>query len=675
MGILGVKLSKKANLKDIKKQYEIAKGKLSIMQKYRPETRERFRDVLTAQDNVLIPTYPFEEDRLYDLALHSDALRIGLNALNNRIFRRGFKVISKMNEPNLVQEAELNQLQKRINQNKQSIKTLSEQFEWDLDVMDNAFLIAIKDYYFDFSGKIIDKLTTTKEIIRASPTKIRLIADFQGNLGVTPEGKKLYCSPDNRSQIYDEQQAENLGFYDPTTKKEMRQVFFRAEREQGQFIYYFEEEVFYTNKHNPSLLYGYSLIFACWMKVLTLIYMDRFLMNAYRRGRPPRGLLTIGTTNFQSLKKAWEELKSKAREDPHSIEPLAYEIGQNNRGGSVNWIDLMKPLTEMQYIESRNEFRRSILALWGIMPLFAGDVASSGGLNNEGEQITVSDIAVEKGQKIFNDEVYPWILSQFGITDYELILQEPEEQDELEDTKVLQVKIDNAQKMRQMGFDITYFPKEKDFEFSEKPTEPMQGQQPFSPFNQSEFMDLSKEIKKQESPVIKGIADLVKYEKSLINKSDNFFNKDLEDVLIERITKLIWAKTFEGLSLEKSNKVKELIINGITENKSLNDVIKGITKLGVSKRQAEMIARTESANIQNDVREELFKDLKVEKVFWQIAHDNRVSDVCKTIHERTKQGVSIAKLKEIAHKTAKEFGLKPRSWVMHPMERSTIGII
>ena len=672
-------INKNSSLKDIKKQAEIVKGKISVMEKYRPDTRGRFKDVLAAQNNVLIPIYPLEEDTLYDLALHSDTLRIGLNALRNRIFRRGLKIVSKIENPALVQEVELNRLKENINENKQSLITLSEQFEWDLDVQDNAFLISIKEYYFDFEGNIINDFTNTKEIIRANPVKMRLISDFQGNLGITTDGKKLYCSPDDRTKTFTEEQAEANGFYNPHTGKELRQVFFRAEKEQGQYIYYFKDEVFFDSKHNPGLTYGYSNIFACWQKVLTLMYMDRFLMNAYRKGRPPRGLLTIGTTNFQSLKKAWEELKSKVREDPHAIEPLAYEIGQNNRGGSVNWIDLMKPLTEMQYTESRNEMRRSILALWGIMPLFAGDVATSGGLNVESEQITISDIAVERGQKMFNEKVFPWILKQFGITDYEIRLEEPEEQDELEDSKILQVKIDNAQKMRQMGFELEYYPKEKDFEFSEKPTQEMQpsGQQPFIPFNQSESIDisyfgeLSKEIKKQESTPIKEISDIIKFEKSLIKEIDKYFNKDLESILIERLTKLIWNKTFEGLSLEKSNQVKKVIIEGITKSKSLNEVVKGITELGIDKIKAETIARTESANIQNTARVEMFKELKVDKVKWVGPDDNRTSDICNDIKEKTKNGVTLEELKRIIKQEAKKYGVEARDFIAHPNERHT----
>jgi len=90
----------------------------------------------------------------------------------------------------------------------------------------------------------------------------------------------------------------------------------------------------------------------------------------------------------------------------------------------------------MQFIEMRNEFRRQIGALYGVMPLFQADVSTSGGLNNEGLQITVTNEAIEDGQAVFNDDYYPWVCDQLGITDYHIELNPHEEQDEIHDEEV-----------------------------------------------------------------------------------------------------------------------------------------------------------------------------------------------------------------------------------------------
>lgn len=655
MGALGFTVEKTDSLSQIKTKYLQIQKKLIGLQKYRP-TSDTIQG-LQRQDEVLVPLLPFEENFLYDLALHSDVLRTSLNVLRNRLFRRGFKIEQKMDIADEVQKVKVEMLINKINRNGQGLATMLKPFEWDLNVQDNACLVAIKDYYFNYYGQIIDNMTVTQEIVRGSPLKVRIISDLQGNRGVNPDGKKLFVCPANRGQVYNENEAERYDYIDPQTGKEMRPAFYRGEIGNGEYVYYMEDEVFYTSKYNPTLTYGYSIIFAIWQKVVSLIQQDKYILDAYKKGRPPRGLLTIATSNYESAKKGWEYLKAEARKDPHAINPLLYE--SQGQGQAAQWIDLMRPLTEMQYIEGRDEMRRSILAIYGLMPMMGGDVQSSGGLNNETSQIEVSDIAIEEGQKIYNEKVLPWILKQFGITDWYVILQEPEEQDELEDQQILQSKIDNAQKMSQMGFVVQYFPEEKTFEFSEQATMPMQNQ-PFMNFGKSDI---------RKNRVLK----LFEKEKQLIG--DKAINKDIQEDLINKLKDSIWNKTFDGLSKQKSDAVKDVIVNGLIENIALNDIVERIVKIGVDKKQAELIARTEQTAIQNDAREIIFNELDIKLVKWIGPDDNRTSDVCKEITKLTKNGVTLEQLKKIIKDVSAKHGLEARDYVAHPNERHTIGIL
>jgi len=140
--------------------------------------------------------------------------------------------------------------------------------------------------------------------------------------------------------------------------------------------------------------------------------------------------------NLSVLKAIWQSLKEEAKKDPHSISPMILE-NKEGVGKAVEWINLMNPLQDMQFIESRNEMRRQIGAIYGVMPLFSGDISQAGGLNNESQQLTVTNRSVELGQKIYNEKVFPWILKQFKINTYELELLEPEEKDEIKDEKTM----------------------------------------------------------------------------------------------------------------------------------------------------------------------------------------------------------------------------------------------
>jgi len=678
MGILGISLSKTDNLKQIHKKMNAAQDKMLLSEKYRPLSNERNRQVF-GTDNVLIPLLPFEEEYLYQLALDSDTLRTGLNTLRRMLFRRGIEVEAKVSEPDQVQEAAVTQIIKRINNNKQGLLTLGKQFEWDLNVQDNAYLLAIKSYYFDFDGKIIDPLTKTSEIIRASPIRMRKISDEKGNMGVTPDGKKLYVCPTDRKTTYTEQQAENTNFYSPKTGHELRQVFYRGEEGNGDYIYYYDDEVFYTAKHNPSLIYGYSPIFAIWQKIVSIIQQDRYIRTAYQHSRNPKGLLLINAVNHASIKKSWEELREKARENPHDINPLLYE-GPQKSGQTATWIDLMKPLTEMQYTEGRNEMRRSILAIYGMMPIMGGDIETGGGLNNESEQITVSNMAIEEAQKIYNEEVFPWILKQFGITDYEILLREPQEKDELETEKLWEAKIQNATQMRQMGFEVTYIPKERDFKYSEESVEPLSPS--IIPMGDFKSLSKKKEVEDQQSDEDaskKKTSEILQLEKALLGpKLQKFLNKDLEDEIINRLKKIIWDKNFEGVSKEKSDAIRDVIIDGVIQNLTTNQVTNKIVSLGIDKTQAETIARSEQMRIQSNAREEMFReftDSEEKQFFWEIAKDNRVSELCKEVNKRTKKGVTLSELKRIAQEVAREFGMEPQGFSLHPNERSAPGIL
>ena len=59
------------------------------------------------------------------------------------------------------------------------------------------------------------------------------------------------------------------------------------------------------------------------------------------------------------------------------------------------------------------------------------DNTTSGGLNNEGMQILVTNRAVQMAQNVYNNYVFPFLIKQFGITDWNLKLPPSEEEDEI----------------------------------------------------------------------------------------------------------------------------------------------------------------------------------------------------------------------------------------------------
>ena len=435
-----------------------------------------------------IPNYRVQSHSFERLAFQSDIFMISINALRNRIFKRGFNITQLTAEPS-EQAERLNSLMKRINKNNQSAKDLLKMFDQDLNIFDDGYLIALNDYIFDLNGDIMGK--DTQEIIRASPTVMAIIADSEGRFGYLPDGKRVFVSLTNRTNLVTEVQAKAKGYLDKNGLK-LQPAYYKSisySGEKTQELYYIPGEVLHLSAHNPTMTYGISPIMSIWMKMVTLIEQDRFLLLNYQKGRPPRGILSISTTNFASTKTSWETMKEESRKDPHAINPILLE-GKEGKG-KVEWIPLMQPLADMQFTESRNEMRRSIGAMYGVMPLFSGDLSEGGGLNNEGLQINVTNQAVEERQLIYNEKAFPWILEQFNITDYEIELEEPEEKDEVIEGKLFGIKIDNAVKMSQMGFDISYDKEGEEFSYSEQAVTPADT---FSPFGQSAETNIGKQF-------------------------------------------------------------------------------------------------------------------------------------------------------------------------------------
>ena len=712
MKVFGLEILKGGEVSAIQKSYSEIKKKLKEYEQLRPGVGE-FPGINVSQDGVQIPRYFIDEPDIYQLALDSDILRTVIVTIRDGVFRRGIEV--KEIKENPVQLQLINNIKKKINSNNQTIFDVLKRFEFDLGAIDDGYLIRIFDYYFDGEGEVMMK--EPKEIIRASPLKMRLIADYAGRRGHTDEGKKVYVSLTNRHVLIKEDQAKQNGFKDDKGRK-LHLACYRGEvGRDGKFIYYTGDEVLHLSKYNPTMLYGYPNTLSIYMKIITLMQMDRFLMTNYQRGRSPRGFLAIRGTNFESLKAAWETLKEETRKDPHSINPMLIQ-DDKGRGSIAEFVDLMKPLTEMQYIESRNEMRRQIGALYGVMPLFSGDIQTSGGLNNESMQMSVTNRALEESQKLYNEKVFPWILEFFGITDYQIVLAEPEERDEIEDVKRVAFKVDNAMKMSQMGFDVTWNAEEEMFEFSDKPTkEPLDlsasflpGQNQQSDFagtptksiasgtytpNVNDFLEIDDIINLSDISIGHELDDFLDasevinkgYLREKVSKASevvmNQIKKEIGKFEIKKqgedfitfITSALWAKQFENLTKVQSNNVKDVLVDSIIKNATLGETIKKIQGLGINKDQAEVIVQTEQQALQNSIREYNFNNIEGSEDFvykWIGPQDVRTSDICEAIKKRSLKGVSLSELRKMVKQESIRGGSDgSREWTPHVNCRHT----
>jgi hypothetical protein len=437
------------------------------------------------EKGIQIPQLPVLIQDIYQLAQLSGVLRTIHFNLKQEIFRKGFtwlpnfavkckscgkeykKTVEKCDcggEVRLPDKNQLDAFEKfmaKANENKQTFLDVCKECELDLEIIDDAYLIILKEYMVDDEGVQYEKI---KEIIRGDPVLFRIVGDKYGNLG----GKYFVCLE------HREVAQPEAGTCPICNKPLFDAIYVSTESDENPQQYYVEGEIIHVSKYNPSLLYGWSPILSIWKETSTLLNMVNYVNEYYRHMRAPKGIVIAHTSNPDAVYKKWDEIREKIKDDPFYTPLLAIETDEGSSEGKLEFVQFSNPLQEMQYIQAKDDLRQRMSALYGVTNILMADSAGMGGLNNEGLQIKVTDRAVEVGQAVWEINVYPRLMSMFGITDYCLELLPNEEVDNEKEMNLKLQKVQEAQMMVNMGFDVK-LDVDGEFEFSGEAKKPEEG--------------------------------------------------------------------------------------------------------------------------------------------------------------------------------------------------------
>ena len=438
-------------------------GNLLRRQTPTPQDRKVFNPGIQEKDTSYLITSPI----VYHIAQSSVIVRTCTTQLKNEIFRRGYiweekfaykcrdcgnkheTPVEQCNDCGSVSLAkpDKNQLKYAkkflkgyVNDSDQMFVDILKELEDDLNIMDDAYIMLVKEYYLDNMGKI--RMHKIKEIYRGDPVTMHIYTDEvgeKGNAGFTCIKHRDFIDDNPVGLCQDCGQSLHPVYY--------------VNRCNGEEQYYLKGEVLHFSKYNPSRLYGLSPILTLWNHITTLIAMENYVNSSYAKARMPRGLLAVQTRNIDSMKSFWRGVKEKMEQDPHFIPVMGIEA--ENGKGSIEWIKFMDSLKEMDYIQVKDDLRDRISGFYGVSKVFMSDNSASGGLNNEGMQILVTNRAVEMAQTIWNHYVLPFIIEQFGIVDWELRLPPSEEEDEIAKLRKREIEVNIAASIKNLGFDIS----------------------------------------------------------------------------------------------------------------------------------------------------------------------------------------------------------------------------
>lgn len=399
----------------------------------------------------------------YMLSFYSDVLTTIHLALRRETFRNGFELVdaesadseNQTGEQGYSNESahkEFLKWSKDVNENGQSMKDVLKECEDDLNTTDDMFLGFMNDYGFNANGEIVDfKLN---EMIRLHPALMEFVVNKQEIPGFDDEGNEILACPVHRTEVHALNPDAPETHRCPKCQKKMYRVHFRHHGSPDK--YYFKKEIFHMSRYRPSKTKGFSPINTIWIKQQTLRGQDEYIYELYQGKRPPKSMLIFNTSNQDTLKKAWKAMLEKAKENRHLPAILGLENNQPGSKQVAQFFDFMRSLDELNFIDQRNEYRNAIGAVYGVSPIWQNDVSASGGLNNEGMQITVSNRTIESNQSDYNDKCLPAILEAKGLKNSILKCRPSEEQDEMAKHERAGKSLENGEKAVKLGLKARY---------------------------------------------------------------------------------------------------------------------------------------------------------------------------------------------------------------------------
>lgn len=446
-------------------------GLLDVFKALRPNRNHTLKSVSELLDRAaastqntssgsqeVYPEYRYGYDQLWEISQNSDVLRITHQAIVREILRKGFDLTEAEDStdsslpatPTLV-TANADQILKKLqnlNANRQDVMDVLEELERDYEVYDDNYLYFRKRYAFNPLGEIIPEQTELQEVLRADPRAMGLVMNNYDEPAMDNDGNPLSFCPEHRDTLLTSR--ENCG----RCGKQTLPACFVYSGRHGK-VYYSDSEMMHDSKYWPSKRLGTSPIISIWMKVRTLLYMDKYIMQMYDGQRPPKSILAFKSMNPEAVQKSIDAGLQRMKQDPHF--PLTIGIPNSDSGKEfIQFVDLMRSLQDLQHTEVRNELRSQVGAVYGVEPIYQNDVSTGGGLNNEGLQITVTNRAVEWGQRQFNRKILPRLLEELGGHGLRLTLQPSEEQDEQARMNRQRMALENARMASELGLQVEW---------------------------------------------------------------------------------------------------------------------------------------------------------------------------------------------------------------------------
>ena len=366
-------------------------------------------------------------------------IRSPLGHITSEVFRRGVKILPKVENPSMEEKKRLEKLILDCNIFDQTLEEVFRQFHYDVNSIDDGFIYLVKEYTSDENNKLTSRV---KEIRRLNPALVEFDLDTAG----LPKNAHFIC-PMHREEVSEKPGKCDTSGCSHTLWPAMYKYYHR-----NQHVYLFDGEVIHVSKFSPSETYGWSPILTIFEKALTLIGMDKNIYRYFFERKMPASMVMVTTDDPESLRRERAHIAAQTRIDPNYI-PMVAVSSRNNRG-RVDMVRLFHTLQEMDYLPVRQEIRERVAAMWGVTPAWQGTPDAFGGLSTQTQQLVVMGRVVEADQRLFHEKVIPLLMDALSIEDWVIQLEQPEEKAEATRISFAQQRAQIANQFLQMGFDV-----------------------------------------------------------------------------------------------------------------------------------------------------------------------------------------------------------------------------
>jgi len=187
------------------------------------------------------------------------------------------------------------------------------------------------------------------------------------------------------------------------------------------------DEIIHFNKYSASArLYGQSPIFGLMKKIETALAIEAFQNKIYKLERPPKGFLDIPGHDEESLNRLGEYIAEETSRNPNFIPIISSREGRQ----TAKFISVMPTMDELMALPYMERINNDINAAYGVMPIITGNIQGVGGLNSEGEQISIFDRTIRETQKTLEDGFFRPLLDLMEIKTWTLVFKDINEKNE-----------------------------------------------------------------------------------------------------------------------------------------------------------------------------------------------------------------------------------------------------